>query len=165
MHAKPPHSVVLDKDFAGVPKGAKLLISDPQEVRRFLIEQTRAGDFMPIQHMRRVLAAAHQCDATCPVSTAIFLRTVSEAAWDELQAGAPLSEIAPFWRVVEPNSTLAGKLRCGSPWIEQQRTAELEAAGVYGAMVYGQPSVPDKKRRTAANAVTTKVTKTAKAKK
>jgi hypothetical protein len=32
MNAKPPHHVVLDKDFAGIPKGAKLHISSPVSV-------------------------------------------------------------------------------------------------------------------------------------
>ncbi len=27
IKAKPPHHVILEKDFAGIPKGAKLLIS------------------------------------------------------------------------------------------------------------------------------------------
>ncbi|NDC50810.1 MAG: hypothetical protein EBZ72_05190, partial [Burkholderiaceae bacterium] len=32
MKAKPPHHVILDKDFAGIPKGSKLHISCPIEV-------------------------------------------------------------------------------------------------------------------------------------
>jgi hypothetical protein len=52
---------------------------------------------------------------------------VAEAAWDEIEAGAPISEVAPFWRVVDPKSPLAKKLRAGSTWIEQQRLAEREA--------------------------------------
>jgi len=32
MKAKPPHHVVLEKDFAGIPKGAKLHISCPIEI-------------------------------------------------------------------------------------------------------------------------------------
>ncbi len=74
--------------------------------------------------MRRELAAMHGADAACPVSTAIFLRTVAEAAWDEIEAGKPASEVAPFWRVVDPKSPLARKLRAGADWIEQQRAAE-----------------------------------------
>ena len=30
MKAKPPHFVILDKDFAGIPKGSKLHISSPE---------------------------------------------------------------------------------------------------------------------------------------
>jgi hypothetical protein len=81
-----------------------------------------------IQQVRRELAALHGADACCPVSTAIFLRTVAEAAWDEIEAGKPATEVVPFWRVVDPKSPLAKKLRAGSQWIEQQRLAEAAAS-------------------------------------
>ena len=74
-----------------------------------------------------LLAKLHGADATCPVSTAIFLRIVAEAAWDEIESGVPVSEVAPFWRVVDPKSPLAKKLRSGGAWIEQQRAAERGA--------------------------------------
>lgn len=124
MNARPPHMVTLDKDFAGVPAGARLLISCPLEVADYLRTRIPPGETRPIQQMRRELAAIHGADAACPVSTAIFLRTVAEAAWDQLEAGTPITEVAPFWRVVEPKSPLAKKLRAGSDWIEQQRRAE-----------------------------------------
>lgn len=124
MDAAPPHAVTLDKDFAGVPAGARLLISSPKEIRAFLRTHSRAGQFWPVQQLRRELAQAHGADATCPVSTSIFLRVVAEAAWDEMQSGASADEVAPFWRVIEPDSPLAKKLRCGPQWIEQQRAAE-----------------------------------------
>lgn len=124
LDAAPPHTVRLDKDFAGVPAGARLLISSPRELQQFLRERTRVGEFWPVQQLRRELAQAHGADATCPVSTSIFLRIVAEAAWDEIVAGASASDVAPFWRVVEPDSPLAKKLRCGPQWIAQQRAAE-----------------------------------------
>ena len=124
MAAKPPHTVTLDKDFAGVPAGARLLISCPQEIEDFLRTHTQPGDTLAIQELRRRLARVHGADAACPVSTSIFLRTVSEAAWDDIEQGASASKVAPFWRVVEPGSPLARKLRCGSDWIVHQRAAE-----------------------------------------
>jgi hypothetical protein len=77
--------------------------------------------------MRRELAALHGADAACPVSTALFLRTVAEAAWDDIEAGMPPTAVAPFWRVVDPRSPLAKKLRSGAAWIAQQRAAELQS--------------------------------------
>jgi hypothetical protein len=79
MAAKPPHTVTLDKDFAGVPAGAKLLISCPVEVELYLRRHVPPGETREVQQMRRELAKLHGADATCPVSTAIFLRTVAEA--------------------------------------------------------------------------------------
>ena len=126
MAAKPPHTVTLEKAFAGVPAGAKLLISCPVEVAEHLKTKVPPGETREIPQLRRELAAARGADAACPVSTAIFLRTVAEAAWDEIEAGVPLSEVAPFWRVIDPKSPLAKKLRAGGAWIEQQRAAERE---------------------------------------
>ena len=81
--------------------------------------------------MRRELAAMHGADAACPVSTAIFLRTVAEAAWDDIEAGKPVTAVAPFWRVVDPKSPMAKKLRAGSSWIQQQRAAEQSGVGEF----------------------------------
>jgi hypothetical protein len=124
MKAAPPHVVVLDKAFAGVPAGARLLISNPREIEAYLREQVPRGKTLSIQQLRRDLAAHHGADAACPVSTSIFLRTVAEHAWDQVEAGAPLSEVAPFWRVVEPTSPLARKLRADPAWITLQRELE-----------------------------------------
>ena len=126
MKAKPAHTVTLDKDFAGVPAGSRLLISCPVEVEEYLRSRVPPGETREIQQMRRELASMHGADAACPVSTAIFLRTVAEAAWDDIEAGKPVTAVAPFWRVVDPKSALAKKLRAGSSWIEQQRAAERE---------------------------------------
>ena len=125
--AKPPHTVTLDRDFAGIPAGSRLLISCPIELEDYLRTHVPAGTTKEIQQIRRELAALHKADATCPVSTSIFLRTVEEAAWDELESGKDISQVAPFWRVIDPKSPLARKVRAGSDWIEQQRHAE--AAG------------------------------------
>jgi hypothetical protein len=122
--AKPPHTVVLEKDFAGVPAGARLLISSPVEIEDYLRHHVPPGTTKEIQQVRRELASLHGADATCPVSTSIFLRTLAEAAWDEMEAGRPATEVAPFWRVIDPKSPLAKKLRAGGQWIEQQRLAE-----------------------------------------
>lgn len=129
--ARPPHTVTLDKDFAGVPAGSRLLISCPLELEDYLRHHVPAGTTKAVQQLRRELAAWHGADATCPVSTAIFLRVVAEAAWDDIEAGKATTEVAPFWRVVEPGSPLAKKLRAGSAWIAQQRLAEASRdAGV-----------------------------------
>lgn len=127
MQARPPHTVVLDKDFAGVPAGARLLISCPLELAEHLQTQIPPGTTISVQQLRRDLAARHGADATCPVSTAIFLRTVAETAWDEIEAGKPIDQVTPFWRVVEPGTPLAKKLRAGSDWIAEQRAAEAAA--------------------------------------
>ncbi len=106
---KPPHVTSIDKAFAGIPAGSKLLISSPQEIDGF-IRAIPKGGFVEPAAMRAALAAKHKADATCPVSTGIFLRIVAEAALEEYAAGASATKITPFWRVVESNSALAKKL-------------------------------------------------------
>jgi hypothetical protein len=122
--AKPPHTVTLAKDFAGVPAGSRLLISCPMELEDYLKKHVPYGTTKEIQQVRRELASLHGADATCPVSTSIFLRTIAEAAWDEIGGGKTTTDVAPFWRVIDPKSPLAKKLRAGVQWIEQQRLAE-----------------------------------------
>lgn len=130
MEAQPPHVVTLDKDFAGVTAGSRLLISSPMELDGWLRRHTRPGEFLSIQELRMRLAREHRVDAACPVSTSIFLRTVSEHAWEQIEAGASAADVAPFWRVVEPGSPLSKKLTCGPMWIEQQRAAEAVSSAV-----------------------------------
>lgn len=108
------------------PAGSKLLISCPKRIDEYLRTKVLPGDTREIQPLRRALAALLGADAACPVSTAILLRTVAEAAWDEIEAGVPATEVAPFWRVVDPKSPLARKLRAGRQWIEQRRAAERQ---------------------------------------
>lgn len=124
MQAKPPHHVILEKDFAGIPKGSKLHISCPLEVAAELKTIT-PGSTVSIQAFRRRLAEKNKCDATCPVSTSIFLKIVAEHAWEEYARTGTTAELPPFWRVVESRSPMAKKLSFDPAWIDLQR--ELEA--------------------------------------
>ena len=125
MNAKPPHHIVLEKDFAGIPKGAKLHISSPVEIAAEL-KTIPPGSFMSIQAFRRRLAEKNKCDATCPVSTSIFLRIVAEHTWEEFNSSSSTQDLAPFWRVVESSSPMAKKLNFDSAWIDLQRELEKQ---------------------------------------
>ena len=123
MKAKPPHHVFLDKDFAGIPKGSKLHISSPVEVAEEL-KRITPGSIMSIQAFRRSLADKNNCDATCPVSTSIFLRIVAEHSWEEFSRTGSTKDLAPFWRVVESSSPIAKKLNFDPAWIDLQQELE-----------------------------------------
>ena len=125
MNAKPPHRVVLEKDFAGIPKGAKLHISSPVEIAAEL-KTIPPGSILSIQAFRRRLAEKNKCDATCPVSTSIFLRIVAEHTWEEFNSSSSTQDLAPFWRVVESSSPMAKKLNFDSAWIDLQRELEKQ---------------------------------------
>jgi hypothetical protein len=125
MKAKPPHHVILEKDFAGIPKGSKLHISCPVEVVEEL-KDIAPGSIISIQAFRRRLAEKNNCDATCPVSTSIFLRIVAEHTWEEFSRTGSTEDLAPFWRVVESSSPMAKKLNFDSAWIDLQQELEKQ---------------------------------------
>ena len=71
-----------------------------------------------------------KCDATCPVSTSLFLRIVAEHAWEQFNLYNRLNDLAPFWRVVDPESPLGKKLSFDPAWITLQREMEAKALRV-----------------------------------
>lgn len=122
---KAPKQVILETDFAGVKKGQRLFIATPQIVDEY-INAIPCGETRTIQRMRREMARRRQCDASCPVSTSIFIRISAQAAIDALNDGKPTSEITPFWRLLTSSDTIAKKLTIDGIWIDRQR--ELEKA-------------------------------------
>jgi hypothetical protein len=122
-NGRKPKIVQLEKPFAGIPSGARMLVSTPREVDA-LLKKIPPGRFVPPDELRRKLAAKHGADATCPVSTGIFLRISSEAAWEGIQHGKDPSEVTPFWRAVQPGSSLAEKLSCGEKFIRKMQRQE-----------------------------------------
>ena len=120
---KQKKQVVLEKDFAGIKAGQRMLVGTPQMVDAY-VRKIPHGETRTIQRLRNELARRNQCDATCPVSTAIFLRISAEAAIEAMEQGADISEITPFWRAVAPEDKVASKLSVGSEWIRLQREQE-----------------------------------------
>lgn len=111
------------KRFADIPEGSKMLIPTPTIVQDYL-KQIPEGVSTSLQQMRKDLAAIYNADYTCPVTAGIFLRIVAENAWEELQQGKSPNALAPFWRMLEPNSPTAKKLSFGTDFLQQQRTIE-----------------------------------------
>ena len=124
--ARPARVTELEKPFAGIPAGAQLFIASPKVIDAYLrgIPPGRTKD---VAAMRDSLAKKHKADATCPTSTAIFLRIVAESALERVAAGEAPDAVSPFWRVVEPGGALAQKLSCGPDFIAQQRALEAAA--------------------------------------
>lgn len=111
--AKPPHVVMLHADFAGVKAGNTMLISSPGEIANYVSRIPR-GETRTLDRLRNELARKAGAQAMCPVTTAIYLRVVSEVALRDLEEGKTLDQVVPFWRVVQPGSKLAQKLSCGA---------------------------------------------------
>jgi hypothetical protein len=114
---------VTDKAFAGIPAGAKMLIPTPTLVKEYM-EKLPRGKTATIDEMREDLAKEYKAQFTCPLTTGIFVRIVAEAALDEHRAGTDLSEITPFWRVLDARSKAGKKLSCGTDFLTEMRKAE-----------------------------------------
>ena len=114
----------IDKKFADIPEGSKMFIPTPRIIDDY-IKHIPFGKLTELSTMRSDLATDYQADKTCPVTTGIFLRIVSEASYEELKSGKGIEEVTPFWRIVNPKSKLANKLECGAEFINKQRGNEV----------------------------------------
>lgn len=113
----------IDFDFADIPANSNMFIATPQIIDNY-IKNIPKGKNVTVQTMRKDLAIENRADYTCPVTTGIFLRIVAEANFEKFIQANSLKGITPFWRVVEPNSTLSKKLSFGQDFIIYQRNAE-----------------------------------------
>jgi len=124
--AKPARTVMLHADFAGVRAGNVMFIGSPGVFANYLA-RIPPGETRTIDRMRNELARRHDAGATCPVTTAIFLKVVAEVALRDLAEGKPPEAVVPFWRVIEPGSKIAVRLSCDADLIAHHRA--LEAGG------------------------------------
>jgi len=115
--------VVLEKDFAGVKKGQKLFVATPKIVDDY-IKKIPYGETRTIERMRRELARRRKGDATCPVSSAIFIRIASQSAINDLENGKSTSEVTPFWRLLTSKDKISKRLTIDSEWLDIQRESE-----------------------------------------
>ena len=111
------------KSFADVEEGSKMLVATPLIIDSY-IKKIPFGTVINLSTLRDDLAHEFQVDTTCPVAAAIFLKIVANTSYEELSLGIDISEVAPFWRVVDPDSKLAKKLNCGIEFIINQRINE-----------------------------------------
>ena len=114
---------VLDSNFSDMKIGEKMLIATPKIIDEY-INQVPKSYTVDMKTMRKDLALTHQAEVTCPVTTGIFLRVVSEASFEKIILGE--KNPTPFWRVVDPKSNLAKKLACGSKFIRDMRALEAD---------------------------------------
>ena len=70
------------------------------------------------------MARRNKCDATCPVSSSIFIRMVAEAAIEEMNEGKTVNDVAPFWRLLTSEDKITKKLPIDPDWVDRQRELE-----------------------------------------
>jgi hypothetical protein len=112
---------LLRKPFGGMKAGERLVISTPAEIDGY-VRTLPPGAAQRVADMRREIASRYSAGGCCPVTSSIFLRIVAERALLQMQNGQ--ANAAPFWRTIEPESPLAGKLSCGREWVAARRAAE-----------------------------------------
>lgn len=132
--SKPPHTAVLEKPFAGLKAGETLFIPSPLLVRDYM-QAIPYGERRSIMQMRGEMAARHDAKATCPLTASLFARIVAEAAWEDLQAGKTISEITPFWRLIDADSAVGRRLTCGQDFIHTTWANEARLASALAAQV------------------------------
>ncbi len=97
---------ILEKDFADMKAGQKMLISSPEEISKY-ISNIPEGMTITQNEMRLALAEEKGADTTCPVTTGIFLRIAIEEVLRVFNISeSPL----PFWRVVDEKHPVLKKL-------------------------------------------------------
>ena len=100
----------------------KMLIARPLDVDA-LIRGVHEGKLITQGQIRGKLARDFEVDATCPLTTGIFVRIVAEVAEEDFSEGK--EEATPYWRVLKADGGLNPKFPGGVGL----QTARLEAEG------------------------------------
>ena len=111
------------RSFADVTEGQPMLVPTAQQVDAF-IRSIPAGVAMDVRALRTALAIEHGAEVTCPVTIGYHLRTVAEAAHEQLERGADMAGITPFWRVLNAKAPTTRKLSFGAGFVAERRKAE-----------------------------------------
>jgi hypothetical protein len=113
----------LEKPVAGLPKvvdvpdkwvktmgGRRVLVPTPMMVDE-LVRTVPRCKLITVGQIRQRLAQPFRADSTCPLTTGIFLRIISEAAEEDRQTGG--KRITPYWRVIKNDGSLNPKFPGG----------------------------------------------------
>ena len=118
----------MPKVVEGPPKwekrfgGRRVLVPTPLLVDG-LIRKVRKGKLVTVRRIRERLAKDFNAEATCPLTTGIFVRIVAETAEEDLQAGK--KRVTPYWRVVRDDGSLNEKF----PGSVEEQAARLREEG------------------------------------
>lgn len=118
----------LPKVVNGPPKwekrfgGRRVLVPTPLLVDA-LIRKVRKGKLVTVREMRERLAKDFNAEATCPLTTGIFVRIASETAEEDQAKGK--KRITPYWRIVRDDGSLNPKFPGG----EEAQSTRLQEEG------------------------------------
>jgi hypothetical protein len=86
--------------------GRRVLVPTPLLVDG-LISKIAQGKLVTVRQIRERLARNFNADSTCPLTTGIFMRIVSEVAEEDLRTGK--KRVTPYWRVIGNDGSLTAK--------------------------------------------------------
>jgi hypothetical protein len=112
--APAPHVKVLAEQHGSNYPPGRMLVASPSAVAAELAS-VPPGRVITLPVLRARLALRFGADYTCPITTGIFLRIVSEAAVEEGRA-----DDVPVWRVVRENGACLDTLP-GGPLRQAER--------------------------------------------
>jgi len=110
----------------------RLLISSPLDIQA-LVNSVPVGELVTVSMLMAKLAQDAGTDKTCPMTTGIFLRVVSEVAELDRAEG---SAVAPYWRVLKNKGKLNPKYPGGAVAQAERLAAEGHVLGrnTHGAL-------------------------------
>ena len=82
------------------------------------------GQTVTPRELRIALAREHGASVTCPVTTTMMLRIVTEAAHEAHQHGAALTDVTPVWRVLDSETPAVRKLSFDPAYLLDERARE-----------------------------------------
>jgi len=118
-----PEVKILEKGFADLKDGSKMLIPTPRLIEAYLQHST-PGKKVDMKQMRADLAAENGADYTCPLTTGIFLRILAEYTNELHLAGKKANTLPPVWRAIQPGLPVWKKLTFDKKWMEEAWTEE-----------------------------------------
>jgi len=106
-----PKVVDVPEKWVKTMGGRRILVPTPLMVDE-VVRAVPERKLVTVGQIRRRLAGPFRADSTCPLTTGIFLRIISEAAEEDRQAGK--TSITPYWRVIKDDGSLNPKFPGGA---------------------------------------------------
>lgn len=118
-NGKQPFVEVLEKKYADMQVGEKMLVANPEVIDEY-IKQIPRGKSVSLKTLRKDIAIEFQADNMCPLTAGIFLRIIAEKAHEEYMQGK--KKITPFWRVIDLKMPIVKKLTFDKEFISLRQS-------------------------------------------
>lgn len=122
---------VLEQDVDGVGKAGQRVVTVNPRVIWVQMTQLDWGETCSVEEFQVKLLERLDGDIISTDTFGPSVITACEASYEDICRGAPIEFVAPFWRVIEPDSKIAGELSCGSDWILKTREKETAPETVW----------------------------------